>query len=181
MVWLHTQNTIVRFHSCGPTLQLLVARDRVASTQGAEAPMRRFFRLFRNCSPLEAFTKLDDLSLIILKKKKSEAGRAIGITIHFAICYGETIASLQLSESRIQQLVELTERLAAKTYITLAEPQKAAGKLCFAPTMIMGRVGRAATRPLYELIAQGGGGPTRALSECLRRRRHPTQYSASRD
>ena len=123
---------------------------------------------------LEAFTKLNDLLLIILKKKKSEAGRALeflGIAIHFAISYGETIASLQLSESRIQKLVELTEHLAAKTYITLAELQKAAGKLCFDQTMILGRFGRAAIRPLHELIAQGGGKPARALSECLRRRR----------
>ena len=77
----------------------------------------------------------------------------LGITIHFAISYDETIASLQLSESRIQKLVELTELLMTKTYITLAELQKAAGKLCFAQTMIMGRFGRAAMRPFYELIA----------------------------
>ena len=53
---------------------------------------------------LEAFTKLNDLLLIILKKKKSEAGRALefpGVTIHFAISYNEAIASLQLSKSRI--------------------------------------------------------------------------------
>ena len=82
--------------------------------------------------------------LIILKKKKSDAGRALeflGITIHFAISYSETIAPLQLSESRIQKIVERTEHLAAKTYITLAELQKAARKLCSSQTMIMGRVG----------------------------------------
>ena len=121
---------------------------------------------------LEAFTKLNDLLLIILKKKKSEAGRVLeflGATIHFAISYDETIASLQLSKSRIQKLVELTEHLATKTYITLAELQKAAGKLCFAQTMIMGRYARAAMRSFCELIAQGGGKPTRSFLDCLRR------------
>ena len=120
---------------------------------------------------LEASTKLNDLLLIILKKKKSEAGRVLEflwITIHFAISYGEAIASLQLSKSRIQKLVELTENPATKTYTTLAELQKAAEKLRFIQTMIAGRFGRAATRPFYELIAQGGGIPTRAFLNCLR-------------
>ena len=40
---------------------------------------------------LEAFTTLNDLLLVILKKRKSEAERApefLGIAIHFAISYG---------------------------------------------------------------------------------------------
>ena len=53
---------------------------------------------------LEAFTKLNDLLLIILKKRESETERALeflGIAVHFAIFYNETIASLQLSKCRI--------------------------------------------------------------------------------
>ena len=101
---------------------------------------------------LEAPAKLNDFLLIILEKKKSEAGRVLeflGITIYFSISYEEAITSLQPSKSRIQKLVELTEHLATKTYITLAELQLAAGKLCFAQTMIMGRFGRAAMRPFF--------------------------------
>ena len=80
------------------------------------------------------------------------------------------MASLQPSDCRIQKLVELMERLATKSHISLAEMQKAAGKLRFAQTMAMGRFGKAAMRPLYELIAQGGGPLTPAFLGCLRRR-----------
>ena len=70
-----------------------------------------------------------------------------------------------------RKLVELVEQLATKSYKSLTEPQKAAAKLRFAQTMIMGRFGKAALGPFRGLIAQGGGKPTRAPTDCLERRR----------
>ena len=132
---------------------------------------------------LEAFTMLDDLLLILLKKNKSESGRILeflGITIHFAVGFGETIATLQFPEERIRKQVELVGQLANKTYISLAELQKAAGKLCFAQTMIMGRFGKAAMRPLYEMIAQGGGSPSPAFRAYITQNSSPGNKSSRR-
>ena len=102
----------------------------------------------------------NDLILGVLKKKKSEAGSEIeclGVATKFLLSYEETIASLRLSENRTKKLVGLMEHLASKRTLSLAELQKAAGKLCFAQTMIMGRFGRAALMPFYDLITKGGG------------------------
>ena len=70
---------------------------------------------------LEAFTMLNDLLLVILKKKKSEAGSEIeflGVAISLLPSYEETLASLRLSEDRAKKLVELMEHLASNFVVS---------------------------------------------------------------
>ena len=67
----------------------------------------------------------------------------------------------------MKKLVELMDQLLVKTHLHLPEVQKLAGKLCFAQTMVMGRFGKAALRPIYEMISRGGGSSTIAFRICL--------------
>ena len=61
----------------------------------------------------------------------------------------------------------MIEALSSQHSIALAHLQKLAGRLCFTQTAIMGRFGRAALRPIYELISQGGGTLTASFKRCL--------------
>ena len=78
------------------------------------------------------------------------------------------MASLSLSQEKILKLVKMIEELSCQHSAALAHLQKLAGKLRFTQTAIMGRFGRAALRPVYELISKGGGTLSRSLRQCLR-------------
>ena len=66
------------------------------------------------------------------------------------------IASLSFPEAKIKKLVEFASDLAEQDSVVLATLQKIAGKLSYRQAAIMGRFGRAALKPAYELIAKGG-------------------------
>ena len=55
-------------------------------------------------------------------------------------------------------------------FAPVAAPRNFEGKLCSALTATTGRFGRAALRPIYELIAEEGGAIPRSVKDCLRRR-----------
>ena len=79
------------------------------------------------------------------------------------------IASLALSESEIKKLVEFAGDPAQQDSAALATIQKLAGKLAFTQTAIAGRIGRAALKPIFELIAKGSGATPRNVEDCLGR------------
>ena len=119
---------------------------------------------------LQAFTTLRDELFAILKKSKSEAGpnlELLGLAIHFEEGYEDAIATLELAPTRIEKLIKMARELKGKNQVALAEIQKDAGKLRFAQTMITGRSGRAAMRPIYELIAKGSGNMPQDMKDCL--------------
>ena len=121
---------------------------------------------------LGIFTSFNRALLIILKDSKSEFGTLLeflGLTISFRNDGSPTLASLSLSHEKIQKLVEMIEALSSQHSAALAHVQKLAGRLCFTQTAIMGRFGRAALRPIYELISKGGGTLSRSFKQCLRR------------
>ena len=60
--------------------------------------------------------------------------------------------------------------MASQDFASVAAPQKLAGKLCFAQTATMGRFGRAALKPIYELIAKESGATPRSVKGRPRRR-----------
>ena len=76
---------------------------------------------------------------------------------------GDVVASLVVSAETIGRLVELAERLSVQGTASLVAFLKLAYKVCLAHTAVMGRFGRAAVRPIYELIAVGGGAFPRAV------------------
>ena len=61
----------------------------------------------------------------------------------------------------------MIEELSCQHSAALAHLQKLAGRLCFTQTAIMGRFGRAALRPIYELISKNGGKLSRSFKLCL--------------
>ena len=119
---------------------------------------------------LSVFTSFNKALRIILKDSKSEFGTLLeflGLTISFWNDGSPTLASLSLSQEKIRKLVQMIEALSTQHSVALAHLQKLAGKLCFTQTAIMGRFGRAALRPIYELISQGGGTLTVSFKRCL--------------
>ena len=64
------------------------------------------------------------------------------------------IASLAFPKAEIKKLRELGGEMARQVCAPAAAPQVLAGKLCFTQTAIMGRFGRAASKPIYKLIAK---------------------------
>ena len=62
----------------------------------------------------------------------------------------------------------MIEELSCQHSAALAHLQKLAGRLRLTQTAIMGRFGRAALRPICELISKGGGTLSRSLKQCLR-------------
>lgn len=81
---------------------------------------------------------------------------------------GHVIAGSSLAAETIRKLAELARELAAQESAPLAHLRKSAGKLRFTQTAVMGRFGQAASSPIYELIADGGGRLSRELEDCLR-------------
>ena len=75
------------------------------------------------------------------------------------------IDSLALSEAESKKLVEFAGDLARQDIAVLATLQELAGKPPCLQTGIMGRFGRAALKPIYELFANGGGELSRATSK----------------
>ena len=119
---------------------------------------------------LDIFTSFNKALFIILKDKKSEFGtflEFLGLIISFRNDGSPILASLSLSPEKIRKLVEMIEALSSQNSVALAHLQKLAGRLCFTQTSIMGRFGRAALRPIYELISQGGGPITGSFRRCL--------------
>ena len=109
--------------------------------------------------------------MIILKDSKSEYGALIeflGLAMSFRTDEGPILASLSLWQEKILKLVRMIEKLSCQHSAALAHLQKLAGRLCFTQTAITGRSGRAALRPIYELISRGGGALSRGLKQCLR-------------
>ena len=120
---------------------------------------------------LGIFTSFNKALLIILKDSKSEFGTLLeflGLTISFRNDGSPVLASLSLSPEKNSKLVEMIEALSRQKSAALAHVQKLAGRLCFTQTAIMGRFGRAALRPIYELISKGGGPLSRSFKLCLR-------------
>ena len=103
-----------------------------------------------------AFAKFNDAPFADPKKRKSEAISLLeflGPTFSFRDDGGDVIATLALSKEEIRKLADLARQLCfART-----ELRKLAGKLRFAQTAVMGRLGRAAWRPSYEPFTEGGG------------------------
>ena len=75
---------------------------------------------------------------------------------------------MSLAPEKIQKLVELVIELADREAASLGTSEKLAGKLRFTQTAVMGRFGRAALRPICELIAKGGDRLSRDFKDCLR-------------
>ena len=61
----------------------------------------------------------------------------------------------------------MIRELADQQAASLARLQKLAGRLRFTQAAAMGKFGRAALRPIYELIAKGGGKLSPDFEECL--------------
>ena len=121
---------------------------------------------------LQSFAEFNDVPFTTLKRLKSQNGPAIGyleLTAGFRDKYGETIASLSLSYKRIRKSVSLVNEIPESRKASLAELRKLAGKWRFAQEMVMGRFGKAALKPVYGLIARGGGTLPRGMKKCLRR------------
>ena len=78
------------------------------------------------------------------------------------------IASLASSEAQIKKLVEVAGYLAEQDFAAVATHQKLAGEISFSLTAITGRFGRAALKPIYELILKEGGPAPRGVKDSLR-------------
>ena len=109
---------------------------------------------------LQAFTTLNQILGFELKVEKSEFGTRIeflGVTVDFRMIKEECEAQLSLSHERVQKMVHEIKAILQEKEIFLAQMQKLVGKLNFAQTAVMGKVGRVALRPLYDLVMRGGG------------------------
>ena len=108
---------------------------------------------------LNIFTSFNTALFAILEEGKSEFGallERLGLAGSFRDDGGHVIASLSLAKEKAQELVGLIREPANQQAASLARLQKLAGRLRLAQAAAMGRFGRAALRPIYELIAQGG-------------------------
>ena len=97
-------------------------------------------------------------------KRKSGAGAPLElheVAIGFRDDCHEVIASLSPSRERIATLLKMAEELREGESAAAACLQKLSGKLGFVQTAAAGHCGGAALRPLHELIAGGGGSPTK--------------------
>ena len=106
-----------------------------------------------------------------LKARKSEAISVLdflGIAVGFRDDGCDVIASLTHSKEKVEKLVGLVEWLNAQGTASLAAPQKLAGKLFFRQTAVMGRFGRSALKPIYGLVAKGGGACPQGVGNRLR-------------
>ena len=109
---------------------------------------------------LNAFTKMNHILGFELKIEKSDWGTVLeflGVTITFYVVRSGCVALLSLSHDRVQKLSSEIEKILLADHIFLAELQKLVGKLNFAQTATMGKVGRVALRPLYDMVMRGGG------------------------
>ena len=137
--------------------------------------LRRFWDYFPSClndQALETSAELNKSVLVALNGCISEAGPSsefLGLAVSFRTDGEDVIASLALSEREIQKLVELASVLAERRAVALATLRKLAGNLPFTQRATMGRLGRAALKPVYEPIATGRGAVTREVRDCLRR------------
>ena len=80
-----------------------------------------------------------------------------GLEIIFRCECEGTIASLSLSNERIQKLVATADEMRGQEGASLAPLRKLAGKLRFAQRTVMGRSGRSSLEAIYKLIAGGRG------------------------
>ena len=120
---------------------------------------------------LKAFAGLNDASFGVLKRRKSEAScflEYLGLSASPSDDGGDAVASLALSETEIRKIVEFANEMSRQDSASAAALRKLAGKLRSAPTAIMGRFGRAATKPVYELIAKQGGTCPQSVKDCHR-------------
>ena len=83
---------------------------------------------------------------------------------------GHIQASLSLAEAKIQKLAQMIEELADHHAASVARLRKLAGRLRFTQTAVAGRFGRAALRPIYDLISICGGKLSQEFTTRLRRR-----------
>ena len=109
---------------------------------------------------LQAFTALNQILGFESKVAKSEFGARIeflGVTADFRMIKEESEAQLSLPPERVRKTTQKMKAILKEKEIFLAQMQKLVGKLNFAQTAVMGKVGRVALRPLYDLVMRGGG------------------------
>ena len=66
-------------------------------------------------------------------------------------------AQLSISAEKAQRASDEIGRISENEEVFLAQMHKLVGKSNFAQTSVMGKVGRAALRPVYDLLTRGGG------------------------
>ena len=116
---------------------------------------------------LDAFTKMNHILGFELKIEKSDWGTVLeflGVTITFYVVSSGCEAQLSISSERVKKLTIEIERILKRKHVFFAELQKLVGKLNFAQTATMGKVGRVAPRPLYDLIMMLKTPPSRLCS-----------------
>ena len=109
---------------------------------------------------LRASAALNQILGFELKAEKSEYGPRIeflGVTVEFKMIRGECEAQLSLPQKRVRNMMEEIKAILDEKEAFSAQMQKLVGKLNFAQAAVMGRVGRVALRPLYDLVMRGGG------------------------
>ena len=83
--------------------------------------------------------EFNDLSFVMSKKNKSEAGRILefaALVISFREDCSEVIAGLSLPKERPEKLVKLAQELRTDGAASVARPQKLAGRLGFAQSRL---------------------------------------------
>ena len=95
-----------------------------------------------------------------LKVGKSEWGARIeflGATVTFIIVDEKCESQLSIFSDRVEKLVLEISGILERRGVSLAHAQKLIGELNFARISVIGKVGRVAPRPRYDLVTKGGG------------------------
>ena len=77
------------------------------------------------------------------------------------------LANLTPSDEKTMKPVVLAQQLAAQGAASLAVLQKLASKLRTAHAAVVSGLGRAALKPIYKLVAEGGGAFPKDGGNCL--------------
>ena len=108
---------------------------------------------------LKAFTALSDILDFDMKPIKSVRGARVEfswVTVTFIIVDEKCEAQLSTSSNRVEKLVSEISGILGQSEVSLAHMRKLVGKLNFAQTSVMRKVGSAASRPLSDLVMNGG-------------------------
>ena len=110
----------------------------------------------------------------MLKKFRSQAGSSFKSLGLATSCQGGcdgVVAILSLSEGRIRKAVARAREVRGGEEAPFLGLQKLAGRPSCAQTAVVGRLGRAALEPIYELCAKGWGAFPKTTKRCLERRK----------
>ena len=109
-------------------------------------------------SALQSLTGPKNCLDVVLAGRKFEDGSPLDffwLTVSFKRDRPKLVATLPLSEERAGKLARLAADARAEGLASVASLRKLAGKFCFAGTAMTGRFCRAASKPIYNLIASG--------------------------